>query len=73
MIQNDMLRKLDELLEFDPGTLTGDEKLSHLEGWDSLAVLGFMALVDETFEITVSPKAIESADTVHDLLALAHP
>jgi acyl carrier protein len=64
------LAKLGEILELPPGSLTGAEHLSDLDGWDSLAVLGFIALVDEHCGITVAPKRIQDCKTVDDLLAL---
>ena len=47
MDRKEFLLALDEMLELDPGTLTGDETLESLEAWDSLAVISFIALVDE--------------------------
>jgi len=67
--ENQFLQLLDGLLELEPGTVTRD---SHTEdiGWDSLAAVGFIALVDEHFEITVSPNALRNSKTVHDLIRL---
>jgi len=56
MSRDELILRLDELLEFPPGTLTGAEKLEDLEKWDSLAMVGYMALVDEHFGIQLSPR-----------------
>jgi acyl carrier protein len=45
---------LDELLEQDPGTIKGEELLISLQRWDSLAVIGFIAMLDEHFSISVN-------------------
>ena len=70
MIKSDFLLLVDELIEVDFGTLKGPEVLSDIGGWDSLAVMGFIALVDEKFETTLSPKRLAACRTVNDLIGL---
>lgn len=70
MDRKDFLLALDEALELDPGTLTGEETLESLESWDSLAVISFIALVDETMGVVVEGEKLAQAKTVADLLAL---
>jgi acyl carrier protein len=73
MTKKEFLALLEQMLEEPPGTLTGSEKLGEqVAGWDSLAVLSFIALVDEKFGTTVSPKAIAESETVNDLIELLH-
>jgi acyl carrier protein len=67
---NEFLLLLDELLELEPGTVKGSETLDSLEGWNSLAVISFMALVDEHFGISVQPRQIAACTTVTDLMGL---
>lgn len=71
MNAEDFLRALDEMLELEPGTLTGAEALESLEGWDSLAVISFIALVDEKLGLVVAGEKLAQARTVADLLAVA--
>lgn len=71
MDTKDFLLALDEMLELDPGTLTGNEELESLENWDSLAVISFIALVDEKLGLVVEGEKLAKAKTVADLLALA--
>ena len=71
MDRKDFLLALDETLELEPGTLTGAETLESLDSWDSLAVISFIALVDETMNIVVEGEKLARAKTVDDLLALA--
>lgn len=71
MDTKDFLLALDEMLELDPGTLTGTEALDELENWDSLAVISFIALVDEKLGTVVAGEKLAKAKTVADLLALA--
>lgn len=49
---------------------TGEESLSDLSPWDSLAVLGFIALVDKEFNISLSPADIGKAKTINELIDL---
>ncbi len=65
------LNLLEELLEMDLGTLRGDEKLDSLNGWDSLAVVGFIALMDRHFSLEVPAPEVTAAQTIGDLVALA--
>jgi acyl carrier protein len=64
------LLSLDELLELDPGTLKGSEALDSLEGWNSLAMISLMALVDEHFGVSLRPRHIASCSTIADLVGL---
>jgi len=70
MLKSEFLLLLDNVIEAPPATLTGTELLQDVEGWDSLAVLGFIALVDEHFGITLPAESIISCKTVNDLLSL---
>ncbi len=71
MDRKDFLLALDEMLELDAGTLTGSEELDSLDNWDSLAVISFIALVDEKLGLVVEGEKLAKAKTVDDLLALA--
>jgi acyl carrier protein len=71
MERPEFLRQLDELLDLEPGTLKGDETLESLENWNSLAVIGFMAMIDEHYGIVVPPKQISACTTVENLIELA--
>jgi len=70
MRKAEFLALLALVIEAEPGSLKGEERLDSLEGWDSLAVVGFLALVDEKLGITPTPKDIAAANTVNDLVAL---
>lgn len=70
MEKSAFLRSLDEMLELEPGTLTGSEVLATLEMWDSLAIISFIALVDEQYGIVVEGERLAQAKTVDDLIGL---
>lgn len=71
MTRPDFLILVDDLLELPHGTLTGQEKLEDLDGWDSLSLIGFMALVDEHVGVKLSPRQFIKCERVNDLLDLA--
>ncbi|MDL1984175.1 MAG: acyl carrier protein [Deltaproteobacteria bacterium] len=70
MTKKELVQMLEEIVEADPDTLTGEELIEDLEGWDSLAVVNFIALVDENFGITLSPEKIMNSKTVNELVSL---
>jgi acyl carrier protein len=67
---NEFLLLLDELLELEPGTVKGSETLDSFDGWNSLAVISLMALVDEHFGISLQPRQIAACSTIADLVGL---
>ena len=71
LTQADFLCMIDKLLTAAPGSLNGSERLDELPAWDSLAAIGFIAMLDDKLGITLSPGKIEHCKTVGDLLALA--
>lgn len=73
MTRQEFLRKLEELLEVESHTLKGEEDLQDLEAWESLTVMEFMALADESFNVVLHPNDIASCDTVAELLDLLAP
>jgi acyl carrier protein len=64
------LREIETALELPDGSLKGDEQLADIPEWDSLAVISFIALVDEKLGLAVDGEALANAQSVGDLLAL---
>jgi len=64
------LREIEATLELPEGSLKSDEKLEDIPEWDSLAVISYIALVDEKLGLAVDGEALANAVTVGDLLAL---
>ncbi len=73
MDRQTFLTELDNILELPAGTLQGPEKLEDLENWNSMAIVSFIALVDENFNLALSPRQFGNCETVDDLLALVKP
>lgn len=70
MNHSEFLLQLDSVIEAAPGTLKGSEKLAGIAAWDSLAVLGFIAMVDEKFKLQLSGKDIVACESIADLAGL---
>jgi len=71
MQQEEFLNGLDEVLELESGTLRGPELLEDLENWNSVAMLGYIALADTAGRGQLTPRQIRECETVEDLLKLA--
>lgn len=70
MTRAEFLAALEEMLETDAGSLSPDTALDSLDSWDSLAVISFIALVDEHFDHVVAGEDLAKAKSIGDLLAL---
>jgi acyl carrier protein len=70
MSYKDFFLLIDELLENEPGVITGNEVLTQLSKWDSLAVIGFIAVLDQHFSVSVPAVQILNCKTVADLANL---
>lgn len=70
-MRNEIVARIEILLEADAGTLSEATLLQDIASWDSLAAVGFIAMIDENFGITPPPKKIAASKTVGDLVNLA--
>lgn len=70
MTEKEKLVMLEEMMELDEGTLTPQTKLVDLPEWDSLAILAFIALMDDVFDKTIKGTQIKLFETVADILAV---
>lgn len=71
MTREEFLAELDGLVDLEPGTLQGPEKLEDLDQWTSMAIVGFITLVDTYNGTRLGPTQIGKCLTINDLLALA--
>lgn len=70
MTNEKKLEMLEEMLELDAGTLKPETLLSDLEEWDSIAVISFIALMDDEFDKLVKGKDIKEKETIGDIMDL---
>ena len=62
--------QLEELLELDAGAISGQSALRDLEGWNSMAVISLIAMIDEQYGVALPPKGIAECVTAGDLFKL---
>jgi len=68
MSNKEKLLLLEEIMDIDEGTLAEDTVLSEIEEWDSIAILSFIAMMDEEFGKTVKGVEIKSFVTAKDAM-----
>jgi len=69
-VRKKIVSQIEILVEVDAGFLAEETMVSDIEHWDSLAAVGFIAMVDENYGFTPSPKKIAASKTVGDLVDL---
>lgn len=70
MTHQEFYNEIEILLDQQPGTLKGTEKLTDMKNWDSLAVVSLIAMVDSKLESSVTTKQINECKTLADVAAL---
>lgn len=70
MTKQEFLGHFEEVLEAEAGSIKENQALADLDGWDSLAKMSFIAMIDDEFGVTLLPDKIAEAKTVQDLIAL---
>lgn len=70
MTETRKIEMLEEMMELEAGTLKADTVLSDIEEWDSIALISFIALMDDEFDKVIKGSVIKQAKTVSDLMAL---
>lgn len=67
MTKAEFMPSLESTVNAAPGSLEGGEVLASLPGWDSLAVVMFLAAMDKNHGVSVAPRAVAGCRTVDDL------
>jgi acyl carrier protein len=70
--RKDFVTRMEELLEQPAGSMTGEEKLEDMDGWDSLTLIRFMAMADEHCGRKPTPPEVGRCETVNDLYRLVN-
>ncbi len=70
MKKKQLLNEIAEIIEAEENTLDGSEILEELDGWDSLAVMGFVSMIDNHFQVTIEGDKIRNCKTINDLVHL---
>ena len=70
MDKKEFLGNIEEALRSRPGSVSEDDSLQNLDGWDSVGALSVMAVIDEKYGITLDAGELMSCQTVGDLARL---
>lgn len=63
---NEFYEGLAEILEVDVDKINADFPLED-GGWDSLAIVSTIALIDDVYDVTVHPERLGECETVGDI------
>lgn len=70
MSEEEKIALLEEMMELDESTLNPQTKLADLDEWDSIALISFIALIDDEFDKIIKGSQIKEFKTVADALAV---
>lgn len=68
MTDREKLASLEDMLELDEGVLNEEMKMEEIEGWDSMAKLSLIVLMDDEFGKKLSGEQINGFKTIKDIL-----
>lgn len=66
-MEENLIGMLEELLDVEEGTLTGDTELDTVEEWDSIAKLALMAEVKKNWQRSLTVEEIKNFRFVKDI------
>ncbi|MCE5205754.1 MAG: acyl carrier protein [Porphyromonadaceae bacterium] len=69
MTKNDFIQLIKERLEIADDQLSVETDIKSLNEWDSWNALELMTLVDETFDVNLSPEDIKEITTFQTLIS----
>lgn len=70
MTDREKLALLEDMLEFDEGDLTLDKELDDIDGYDSMAKLSLIVLMEDEFGVKLTGDVIRGFNTVGDIVAM---
>ena len=68
MTNQEKIALLEETLEIDEGTLTEDMLLEDVEGYDSMAKLSLIVMMDDEFGVKLTGDMFKGFHTIGDIL-----
>ena len=70
MEQTEFFARIEEILDSDPGTVSGDSIVQDQQGWDSVAALSLIAMIDESYGVSLEGTEIFGCPSVGELFDL---
>lgn len=70
MKKESFIEALQEIMELEDSDINEDTVLTDLIEFNSLAIMGIIALIDENFDLLIKAEKFEEVTTVKDLMNL---
>jgi len=67
---SEMIPELEDMLGFEAGTIKLDTKISDVPDWDSMAILTFIAFIEDKFDLVLEGDQIAEVTTFKELFNL---
>jgi acyl carrier protein len=67
-MEKELFEQLEDILELEPGTIKESDVIRDFENWDSMANLSVIAMLDDSFGVTIASQDFKNVLTVSDLL-----
>lgn len=67
-MEKELFEQLEDILELEPGTIKESDVIRDFENWDSMANLSVIAMLDDSFGVTITSQDFKNVITVNDLL-----
>ena len=71
MKRTDFIKRIEQIIEVNAGSLVAETRFDEIPEWDSLAVLDLIALMDAEFGVDVTFEMLEKCDTRSDVITIA--
>ena len=70
MERTEFFAKVEEILDSNPGSVSAESIVQDQEGWDSVAALSLIAMIDESYGVSLEGTEIFACPTVGELFGL---
>lgn len=70
MNEREKLAMLEDMMDLDQGVLEANMRLEDVDGWDSMAKLSLIVLMDDEFGKVITADQTKRLEYVKDILAL---
>ena len=70
MSTSTFLRVIEEALGLAEGTVSVEDRIADIEGWDSVGALSVLALLDEEYGVALDAGSLQKCRTLHELADL---
>lgn len=66
-MKNNFVRAFEEILDVEPGSLSGDADFKSHPEWDSLAALSVITMIEDVYKKVIDPSVLKTSKTIEEL------